>query len=495
MKNLLWCILMLCCCSSVLAAESLTGTWRSAHVAADGNKSYTYFELVQKGDQLSGTVLFPWGDLPLIECKIQGSHVHFAAAIDNARFTYDGEVVNGMLHLSLRYHDGRETTLVAERAQGGFQVPARIEPPTLHAVPYNGLAATPPMGWNSWNHFHGDVDDAIVRGTADAMVSSGMREVGYTYIVIDDTWEGQRDAQGVIHPNKKFPDMKALADYVHSKGLKFGMYSAPGPKTCADYEGSYGHEEQDAKTFAQWGVDYLKYDWCSAFRIYKDSEMRAVYQKMGDALQATGRPIVYAICQSGKDNVWTWGALAGGNLWRTTDDIADNWKAMSANGFSQDPLADYAGPGHWNDPDMLEIGNGGMTDDEYRTHMSLWAMLAAPLMAGNDLRSMSKETASILANPEVIAIDQDTGGQQARRIKQIGDVEVWKRSLKDGETALALINRGSQVAEFSAPWSDAGISKPAGARNLWEQRDISVGKSLEAEIKPHGVLMLRLKTE
>src|SRR5579884_1955950 len=235
------------------------------------------------------------------------------------------------------------------------------------------IAATPPMGWNSWNHFAERVTDADVRAAADALVSSGMRDAGYIYVNIDDTWEGQRDANGVIHTNSKFPDMKALADYVHSKGLKLGIYSSPGPKTCAGYEGSYGHEEQDAKTYAAWGIDYLKYDWCGARNIYKDDEMQAVYQKMGDALQASGRPIVYSLCQYGRQEVWEWGPDVGGNLWRTTGDIRDSWDSMSKIGFNQDELAPYAAPGHWNDPDMLEIGNGGMTDTEYRTHMSLWS--------------------------------------------------------------------------------------------------------------------------
>jgi len=493
MKNSFLCAIILLCCTNPLVAEDLTGTWASVHVAPDGNRSYTYFDLVQKGNELSGIVRFPWGDLPLIECAISGNRFHFAAAIDNARFDYNSQLVNGALQMTLSYHDGRQTTLLAERAASGLVVPPKIPLPALHAVPYNGLAARPPMGWNSWNHFHGDVDDAIIRSTADAMAANGLREAGYSYIVIDDTWEGQRDPQGVIHPNKKFPDMKALADYVHSKGLKFGIYSTPGPKTCADYEGSYGHEEQDAATFAAWGVDYLKYDWCSAFRIYANSEMRAVYQKMGDALQASGRPIVYSLCQSGKDNVWEWGPLVGGNLWRTTDDIADNWKAISANGFSQDPLAEYAAPGHWNDPDMLEIGNGGMTDDEYRSHMSLWAILASPLMAGNDLRSVKASVLSILANKEVIAIDQDALGKQGGRIKRIEQVEIWKRSLAGGDIAIAVFNRGNDVAKVSVRWSDLQLSSPAKVRDVWEEKNLIPAKELQTVLKPHAVLMMRLQ--
>src|SRR5277367_1008682 len=248
------------------------------------------------------------------------------------------------------------------------------------------LAATPPMGWNSWNHFAKDVTDADVRASADIIVSSGMRDAGYISVNIDDAWQGERDAQGVLHPNSKFPDMKALADYVHSKGLKIGIYSGPGPKTCGGYVGSYQHEEQDAKMYADWGVDYLKYDLCSLGEIldresngdrkkYFELE-KAAYDKMHKALVATGRPIVFSLCQYGWNNVWEWGPEVGGNLWRTTDDINDKYDRMALIGFSQAGLSRYAGPGHWNDPDMLEVGNGKLTLDENRLHMSLWAMLA-----------------------------------------------------------------------------------------------------------------------
>src|SRR5690242_9639140 len=309
----------------------------------------------------------------------------------------------------------------------------------------NGLAARPPMGWNSWNHFRGKVDDATIRAQAEAMVSSGMRDAGYTYINIDDTWEGQRDAKGNIQSNSKFPDMKALADFVHSKGLKIGLYSSPGPKTCAGYEGSYGHEEQDARKYAEWGFDYLKYDWCSASQVYKNDEMQAVYQKMGEFLLRSRRALVYSLCQYGINDVWTWGTKVGGNLWRTTGDISDRWESMSKIGFAQFDIAPYIRPGHWNDPDMLEIGNGGMNADEYRTHMSLWSLLAAPLLAGNDLRTMTDETKSILMNKEVIAIDQDPDANPARRLSDPNATGVIvTRLLHDGSVALGLFNRTDQ---------------------------------------------------
>ena len=314
------------------------------------------------------------------------------------------------------------------------------------------LAARPPMGWNSWNHFAEKVTDADVRATADALVSSGMRDAGYIYVNVDDTWEGQRDAAGNIHANSKFPDMKALGDYIHSKGLKFGIYSSPGPKTCAGYEGSYGHEEQDAITYASWGVDFLKYDLCGLRdvmgmespqydRIKGEAMMKNAYARMHQSLVKTGRPIVYSICQYGMDSVWEWGAQVGGNLWRTTDDISDSFRSMALIGFSQAGLEKYAGPGHWNDPDMLEIGNGGMSADEYRTQMSLWAILAAPLLAGNDLSKMDETTKSILMNGEVIAVDQDAMGVQGFRLAPPQSVDAGTLRRRKGAGHLQLCNR------------------------------------------------------
>ena len=356
------------------------------------------------------------------------------------------------------------------------------------------LALTPPMGWNSWNKFAEKVDDQAVRGMTDAIVSSGMKDAGYIYVNIDDTWEGQRDAQGNIQSNSKFPDMKALADYVHGKGLKIGIYSSPGPKTCAGYEGSYQHEEQDAKTWAAWGIDYLKYDWCSAEKVYKPSDMQAVYKKMGDALKATGRPIIYSLCQYGLLKVWEWGASVGGNLWRTTGDIEDKWDSMSKIGFDQQTgHGQYAGPGHWNDPDMLEIGNGGMNPTEYRTHMSLWAMLAAPLLAGNDLRDMSAETRDILTNKEVIAIDQDKLGQQGTRISKEGAAEVWTRQLANGDLAVGLFNRSEGMTEVRALWEILGLKGKHKVRDLWHHTDLgAVRDYYSAEVPAHGVIMVRI---
>jgi alpha-galactosidase len=365
----------------------------------------------------------------------------------------------------------------------------------------NGLAARPPMGWNSWNHFRGKVDDATIRAQAEAMVSSGMRDAGYTYINIDDTWEGQRDAKGNIQSNSKFPDMKALADFVHSKGLKLGIYSSPGPKTCAGYEGSYGHELQDARTYAAWGIDYLKYDLCglrtqmksapnpeAAYKIMMDA-----YIKMRDALRSTGRPIVYSLCQYGDDAVWRWGTDVGGNLWRTTGDISDHYSRMAEIGFGQAGLARFAGPGHWNDPDMLEVGNGGMKPDEYRTHMSLWAILAAPLLAGNDLTTMTPETVALLTNRDIIAVDQDSAGKEGDRVSTEGPIEIWARPLADGSKAIGIFNRHPSALTATVDFQKLGFTGAVKAKDLWLSKDLGKIRSpYTATIPGHGVLFLRV---
>jgi alpha-galactosidase len=276
--------------------------------------------------------------------------------------------------------------------------------------------------------------------------------------------------------------------------LRLGIYSSPGPNTCAGYEGSYGHEEQDANTYAAWGIDYLKYDWCGARTLYSDEEMPAIYQKMGDALLKTGRPIVYSLCQYGRFDVWKWGPEVGGNLWRTTGDIRDTWESMTGIGFKQNELAPFAKPGHWNDPDMLEIGNGGMSDIEYKTHLSLWAMLAAPLLAGNDLRSMSPATLEILTNREVIAVDQDRLGKQGSQAWKSGEQEIWTRNLSGSATAVAIFNRGATETRVTFKWSDLKITKIKSIRDLWSHQNLTVlGPEFSTTIPAHGVVMLRVK--
>jgi alpha-galactosidase len=374
---------------------------------------------------------------------------------------------------------------------------------TLSSHAQSGLALTPPMGWNSWNHFADKVDDKTIRETADLMVSTGMRDAGYVYVNIDDTWEGKRDAQGHIHSNEKFPDMKALADYVHSKGLKLGIYSGPGEQTCAGYTASLGHEQDDANTYAAWGIDYLKYDLCSYTKQLSERSggdhdksrevMIEIYTRMHDALAKTGRPIVLSLCQYGWEAVWRWGAETGGNLWRTTGDIEDNYDSMAKIGFGQAGLSPFAGPGHWNDPDMLEIGNGGMKQEEYRTHMSLWAMLSAPLLAGNDLTKMTPETTSILLNREIIALDQDSAGHQGDRVYTEGPLEVWSKPLADGGEAIAVFNRWTMPLKLDIPLSRLGLSGTVHARDLWAHKDLeAITGTLHASVPPHGVVLLRV---
>ena len=368
------------------------------------------------------------------------------------------------------------------------------------------VAQTPPMGWNSWNYFAGKVTDKDIRDSADQIVSTGMRDAGYIYVNIDDTWEGERDSTGVLHSNSKFPDMKALADYVHSKGLKIGIYSSPGPKTCAGFEGSLGHEEQDAQLYASWGIDYLKYDLCSFIPAVmekqapndKPAQMRlmvAAYDKMSKALKATGRPIVLSLCQYGWDSVWEWAPALGGNLWRTTGDIEPKWDRIYDLLEQQSGLAGYAGPVHWNDPDMLEVGNGKLSLAENRSHFSMWAMLAAPLLAGNDLPHMKPEIKAILTNRDVIAIDQDPLGHQARHVYSIGEVEVWSRELKDGAMAIAILNAGSDVYSthpFRLNLAKLRLHGTQTAKDLWSGKVIQLTENQPLELGSHDILLVRI---
>jgi len=368
------------------------------------------------------------------------------------------------------------------------------------------VAQTPPMGWNSWNYFASKVDDKGVRAAADELVSTGMKDAGYIYVNIDDTWQGKRDENGVLHANEKFPDMKALADYVHSKGLKLGIYSGPGEKTCAGYEGSLGHEEQDAKTYAEWGIDYLKYDLCSfrkdtmAAKAPNDqaAQMKLMYDayvKMGKALKATGRPIVYSLCQYGWDAVWEWAPQVGGNLWRTTGDIQANWNSVYAILSEQEGLESYAGPGHWNDPDMLEVGNGKLNVRENRSHFSMWAILAAPLLAGNDLPNMKPEVKEILTNKDVIAINQDKLGKQGHRVYSEGEVDVWERDLSGGAKAIAVLNAGSDRVSthpFHLRLAKLGLNGPQKGRDLWTGKDVTLTDNMAIELQSHDILLVKI---
>ena len=450
---------------------------------------------------------------------------------------------------------------------------------TLNIVIGDTICLTPPMGWNSWNYFHRSVDDAKVRAAADAMVSSGLIDHGWTYINIDDCWQGKRDEQGRIRPNEKFPDMKALSDYIHGKGLKFGTYSSPGPTTCAGFTGSYKHEEQDVLQYAEWGVDYVKYDWCSYSRIAPQrtealyveaapqvaeqiksllaeratfagrraapasrpstgpasrprtggfargralspedrARLKAIDEKLdqligGDkrkqldlvvlqepyrvfheALAKADRDIVYSLCQYGNGDVWTWGAQVGGNCWRTTGDIRAAWDSIDRIGFSQNGHEPYAGPGHWNDPDMLEVGNGRLTPDEMYAHFSLWSLLASPLLIGCDMSRMDPLTVSIFSNDEVIAVNQDALGKQAKRVGKDGETEVWAKPMSDGSLAVGLFNRGAAEASCAARWSDLGLSGSRMVRDLWRQKDLgSFEDSFSTPVRSHGVVLVRI---
>ena len=365
--------------------------------------------------------------------------------------------------------------------------------------PANGLALTPPMGWNSWNKFGCNIDENKIKAQADAMVATGLKDAGYTYLIIDDCWHGARDARGDIQADPiRFPSgIKSLSDYVHSKGLKFGIYSDAGNGTCQDRPGSRGHEFQDAAQYAKWGADYLKYDWCNA----EDLSARAAYATMGDALRATGRPIVFSICEWGLHKPTNWGAQVGGNLWRTTFDIWDRWSGRGNHGLwlgvldildLQNGLESAAGPGHWNDPDMLEVGNGGMSDTEYRAHFSLWAMLAAPLIAGNDLTSMSKETLAILSARDLIAIDQDPLGVQGHRILKSEYDEVWIKPLTGGRQAVLFLNRSDTTRKIPARFSELGIAntEELSVRDAWRQRQLPIARDhLSAEVPSHGAVV------
>ena len=370
----------------------------------------------------------------------------------------------------------------------------------------NALAETPPMGWNSWNKFACKVSEELIKSVADAIAVNGMKDAGYQFVVIDDCWQVSRDENGFIVADPQlFPSgMKALADYVHSKGLKFGLYSDAGSKTCAGRPGSQGHEYQDALQYARWGVDYLKYDWCST----EKRNAEEAYSTMSNALLSTGRPIVFSICEWGTAKPWLWGAGIG-NLWRTTPDINDVWSihkklpngdCCERLGFlelldMQVGLESFAGPGHWNDPDMMEVGNGGMTIAEYRAHFSFWALLAAPLIAGNDVRSMSPEIKEILTNSEVIAVNQDKLGRQGHRVAKSGDLEVWSKGLSDGTRAVILFNRGPLESDVRVSWDQIGYPNHLAAkvRDLWSHRDLgSFTGTYSAKVPSHSVVMVKV---
>lgn len=383
---------------------------------------------------------------------------------------------------------------------------------SLLAQKFEGLADTPPMGWNTWNKFACNVDENLIKGAADAMVESGMKDAGYEYIVIDDCWHGERDEKGFIQADpERFPSgMKALVDYVHSKGLKFGIYSDAGGTTCAGEPGSRGHEYQDAITYAEWGVDYLKYDWCDTDGLNAEG----AYTTMRNALYEAGRPVLFAICEWGQNKPWEW-AQDIGHLWRTTGDIYNCWDCEEDHGDwsswgvlkildMQDGLRKYAGPGHWNDPDMMEVGNG-MSVSEDRAHFAMWSMLAAPLIAGNDLQNMTPETRDILTNKEMIAINQDPLGRQAFKYSAEEGLETWFKPLSNGEWAVTFLNRADEPHTVNFNWIEQEVTDPDfdheanfsgtiyDVKDIWSDKNIKDTRStFKAEVPPHDVVTLRL---
>ncbi|WP_448697497.1 glycoside hydrolase family 27 protein [Mucilaginibacter sp. AW1-3] len=385
---------------------------------------------------------------------------------------------------------------------------------TSFAQKFEGLALTPPMGWNSWNTFQTNINEKLVRDIADVMVASGMKDVGYTYIVLDDGWMAkERDAGGnLVADPVKFPSgMKALADYIHAKGLKFGLYNCAGTQTCAGYPGTRGYEYQDARLYASFDIDYLKFDWC-----YTDGiNAKEAYKTMSKALKTAGRPIIFSLCEWGGNKPWLW-AKDVGHLWRTTDDIYAGWAGIKSNGTwsansvtriieSQDSLRKYAGPGHWNDPDMLEVGNG-MKVNEDRAHFAMWCMLAAPLIAGNDLRNMSPQTHDILTNKEVIAVNQDALGIQAYKYATADSVETWIKPLKNNEIAICFLNRSANTQKITCNWKEHPVKDDLSktfidfTKTEYNIRDIEAGKAMgktnqtfEATVSAHDVIMIRLR--
>ncbi|QHG89078.1 MULTISPECIES: glycoside hydrolase family 27 protein [Xanthomonas] len=478
-------------------ATALEGIW----ILGDGPSfpGARLLRIERRDGQLQGSITTDWyGDLPMNQLRIVDGVAQFQIDNGNARLPplpWVASVRDGQLRVSGRiWHT--EVDVVGRRgsAADAQRLAFHSAPlPPLQRLAPDGQARTPPMGWSSWNRFGDKIDAATIRAIADALVSSGLRDAGYRYVNIDDGWQGERDAAGVLHPNARFPDMRALADYVHARGLKLGLYSSPGPKTCAGYIGSYGHVEQDAATWAGWGIDYLKYDLCSGEGIFRSADTRRrAYQQMGQALRATGRPMVYSLCQYGRDSVGRWGREVGGHLWRTTGDIEDHYASMARIGFDSNGNPDDAGPGGWNDPDMLEIGNGGMQEEEYRTHMSLWALSAAPLLLGNDLRAMSPATLRLLRNQDVLAIDQDPLGRQGRAVRKADGIELWSKSLADGRVALGVFNRGTQARDVTFTPADAGLAHIAQVRDLWRGRRLGPS-TRSVRVAAHGVVLLALR--
>jgi alpha-galactosidase len=483
---------------AALAQTRFDGVWLFDH--AGPNPGVTMLQVASDGDRITGAVTTKWyGPVTMQNARLDKGVLTFDVRNLNDREhpmrswtvkqTPKGVQLVGQMWFSKIDAAGRRGT-VKDAETRAFRFQAL---PDWAAVEQAPLAPRPPMGWSSWNKFAEKIDDKTIRAMADAMVSTGLRDAGYAYVNIDDGWQGTRGADGRIRPNANFPDMKKLADYVHSKGLKLGIYSSQGPRTCAGFEGSYGHVRQDAQTFADWGIDYLKYDLCSGEYFYADADtVKRSYAEMGAALRVTGRPIVYSLCEYGRFDVGAWGRQVGGHLWRTTGDITDDYATMARIGFDKNGKPEHTGPNGFNDPDMLEVGNGGMSLDEYTTHMTLWAISAAPLLMGHDLRQTPPEMLALLENREVIAVDQDERGVQGRAVRKNGTLEIWAKPLGDGAVALALFNRGDAAARMDARAADAGFESITAARDLWRGKPVATD-ALTFDVPAHGAVMLRVE--
>jgi alpha-galactosidase len=371
-------------------------------------------------------------------------------------------------------------------------LPEKLPLPALADVtPNANVFKTPPMGWASRGKLGTLIDADIVRQAADTLNENGLKAVGYTLIEVDDGWQGERDITGTIKGNDNFPDMKGLVDYVHGRGLRFGLFASAAPLSCGGFEGSYGHEAEDAKTFAAWGVDYVIYDWCGAEKIYStQAEQQAAYQKMGAALKASGRDIAFGVSQNGMFNVATWAPKTGANLWRTAEELSDSWKSVSEVGFARDGKG--AGPNGWSDPGLIQFGNGGMTADEYRTQLNLWTVFAAPMMIGSDTRRMARDVIAGLANQEVIAVDQDPVGAPGKRVTQAGQTEVWARTLADGSVAVGFFNHGDSSAPVAVSWDQLGLMGPRQVRDLWWHQNIGMANNnYVVFLAPHASMLLK----
>ena len=516
------------------AALRLDGNW-TALQASPGSAAPVEATLVFSGDR--GTMHVGADDWPLFDVAETGANVAFTLVIPGTPYVtirYSGTLDGDELQLASRDDNQGVFRLNARRAGTGNPPPiaatrpapaqqtepprvASLNPPLappvappvaaapagppgkpalppLRELAPNNLAKTPPMGWASRQRLGTGIDDAAIRQAAEGLDQTGLRAAGYVHVEVGDGWQGPRDRNGALHGNEKFPDMKALGDTIHGKGLKFGLTLAAGEKSCGGFTGSYGHEEQDAKTLASWGVDYVVYEWCGAETIYTtEAEQRAATQKMAEALRATGRDIVFGMSQEGAFDVARWGAKSGANLWRTGRAIEDDWQAVTQAGFGQNGKEEFAAPGRWNDPGLVQVGNGGMTPDEYRSQVNLWAILAAPLMLGTEVRIMTRDTLSVLINEEAIAIDQDPLGRQGKRVAENGETEVWARPLADGSTAVAFFNRGAQSAPVAVSWQQLGIEGARRVRDLWWHQNLGVANGRYVVfLTGHTSLLLRL---